>query len=202
MPPDALQRGVVQLGHAARLKSALERAAAGEHLHIVFAGGSNTQIGGGKDGFVTRVKRFLSDSSLTGNGQRLIVTNAGIGGTTSYIFEACIDVYVPLNASIYVVELTINDPSISNCYGNPAGTLDVCPQMCRVRLLQATLFPCADEFDTPSRRAMERIIRRLLGLPQQPAVIMLQYYSHFRWGGKFYYSAGASNCSNVDTSMD
>ena len=50
----------------------------------------------------------------------------------------------------------------------------------------------ADNFDTASRRAFERVVRRVVNLPQQPAVIVLHYYSHFRAESTFYKSAGAS----------
>ena len=82
------------------------------------------------------------------------------------------DLFVPMNGTLYVVDLTQNELALANNLENPA-----------------------DNFATTSRLAYERVVRRLVNLPQQPAVIVLHYYSYFKAERTFYNSAGVSPSS-------
>ena len=48
----------------------------------------------------------------------------------------------------------------------------------------------SDIFNTPKRRAYERLIRRVLALPQRPAVIALHYYGYLLAEKKYYLTGG------------
>ena len=122
LPADALQRGIVRLGDPSRVRSLLERAAAGEPQHLVFAGGSVTYWGSMHPlGWVERLALFFSTAFPLAHGQNHSISNAGIGAISSSMYEACMDEYMPMNGTLYVVDFTQNEPALSNNRENQQG---------------------------------------------------------------------------------
>ena len=67
-----------------------------------------------------------------------------------------------------------------------------------VHLPDARATICADMWRHQHRTAYERLLRRLLRLPQRPAVLLLNHYAYIHAGHKYYFAMGdrlAACCS-------
>lgn len=83
-------------------------------------------------------------------------SNGAVPGTTSAYLSVCHNIHVPSNADIIIVDYSVNDLHQS---------------------------PGFRPFLHEIRRAMERMIRKLLNYPNRPAVILLHAYAwhQVRW---------------------
>ena len=87
----------------------LRRAAAGEPLHLALVGGSVTsQATGFTRGFGNRYFEFLNATFPPSGGRQHKLTGAGVGGIHAVAYDSCAAVFMPFNASLYVLELTLN----------------------------------------------------------------------------------------------
>ena len=59
----------------------------------------------------------------------------------------------------------------------------------------------ADVLNTPHARAYERLIRRILDLPQRPAVIVMHAYSYFRTDKTYHRSSGMNPLQRVQAAQ-
>ena len=137
LPPEALERGTTNLGNLTRLQRVLAQALAGEPVHLVTVGGSITRAFYGcvmaaprshavlrqappghaaptasalACRYVTQYFEFLNSTlPAPSGGRRHTSTNAAVSGTNSVPYEACADLFMPSNGSIYVLEMVAND---------------------------------------------------------------------------------------------
>ncbi|KAG2500335.1 hypothetical protein HYH03_001911 [Edaphochlamys debaryana] len=97
--------------------------------------------------------------SLGGPPKHLIV-NGGVPGTTSAYMSACFHHHLPPGVDLVFVEYSVNDPP------------DPSPDM-----------------GSSDRRALERLLRKVLALPSRPAVVLVHMYAHEAAEGRFYHTA-------------
>ncbi|GAB4814840.1 hypothetical protein N2152v2_001886 [Parachlorella kessleri] len=129
---------------------------AGEPVTVVALGGSVTWGAIQGNGYASQFFSWITATFPTrpGKGPHRLL-NRGVGGATSSLFATCTRHFVPGDADLVIVEFALNDGAAMTCRG--------------VR----------DPFDAPPRRAFEVLLRKLLGLPSHPAVVLLMYYNWF-----------------------
>lgn len=141
---------------------------AGEHVRLTAVGASITSGAGGCtwvgtrtnwSGYAPQFEDWLRAAFPRADAS---VHNAGMAGTFSGVFSQCFDTLIP-PADIYILEQTTFD-----------GTE---PDMCY----------CRDHYvGTPVQLGIERLIRRMLKQPGQPAVVLLNAYG-FRFPNREVY---------------
>lgn len=168
---EALRRGLVTLGDGHRLRRFTHKLLSGQPVSIVIVGGSVAAGQGAVHGnsFATRFYRWVQQA-FPHPDHRL--HNAGIGGTNSMTFAACIGVLVA-DADLAIVEFTMNDfelsvPMRTNSEAFTIYTPGLKPE---------------DPRSGGSLKSYERLLRVLLQLPSRPAVVLLHYFSWFVSGG-------------------
>jgi len=129
------------------LRRVVNKLLQGEHIHVTTIGGSVTAglhgIGDGHS-WPDYLFNYLND---TFPGQ-VTSTNGAVPGTISSYMSACVNIHVPKETDIVLVEYSVNDP-----YN--AGPL----------------------FANEYRRSYERLLRKLLVYPHEPAVILMHSYN-------------------------
>jgi hypothetical protein len=142
-------------GDEERLKVAMHRLLKGDLIKISAVGGSITQGQGLGDGdyygverYTERIAKWAKESGLKVN-----VTNGGFAACSSSYFASCVNMHVPMDADLVIVELAANDPW---AYAN----------------------------DLLSKKAFERLIRKLMDRPAKPAIILVNAYQHTSQFGK------------------
>jgi hypothetical protein len=110
------------LGDQERLKMVLLKIYEGKHVKISALGGSVTQGQGLEDGgelgvsrYTERLQQFFHKAGL----HNVNVTNGGFAACSSSYFSSCLNIHLPTDADLVIVELAINDlPSYRD---DPAG---------------------------------------------------------------------------------
>eukprot|EP00798_Chlamydomonas_sp_ICE-L_P032694 gene32694-17150_t len=147
-PRDVLLNGVSYVGVAARLRIFLKKLIRGDAVTIGAIGGSIT----------SRTTGGRSDSyvdMMAAWVQEMFpnpnhkTRNGGVPGTTSSYLSVCQEAHLANDLDLVVVELAVNDPHEAD-----------------------------PNFETSKRRAIERLIRKLLQMPKQPAVIMVNMFAY------------------------
>jgi len=144
---DQRRRGLGYVGSGRRLRAVLEKLAAGNHIHVTAVGGSVTAgLHGARDGhsWPEYLFNFLDDrypGQVTGH-------NGAVPGTISSYMSACVNIHVPRETDIVLVEYSVNDPYMTKVL-----------------------------FDNEYRRAYERLLRKLLNYPNNPAVVLMHSYN-------------------------
>lgn len=164
----------VSFGDSSRLRRQVARLMEGEHVRITAVGASITSGAGGREwertrtnwpGYVSQFADWLRAAFPRANAT---VHNAGMAGTFSGVFAQCFDTLIP-PADIYILEQTTFD-----------GTE---PERCY----------CKDHYvNTPVQLGIERLIRRMLKQPHQPAIIMLNTFG-FRFPNREVYQRSLEN---------
>lgn len=147
------QRGISHFGSAERLRVALSRAITNKKLTVAVVGGSISAGTGAEDApaWVDRLETYLKETYGKVANVNVTVNNGAVPGTTSAYMSGCVNLHVPADADIVVVEYTVNDDQLA------------LPAM-----------------DNPVRRPYERLLRKLLSMPTSPAVVLLHAYAWFR----------------------
>ena len=99
-------------GDEEKLKMIMEKAYRGESIKISAVGGSVTQGQGLADGDAEGVERYTERVARWANesGLKINVTNGGFAACSSSYFASCVNLHVPIDADIVIVELAANDP--------------------------------------------------------------------------------------------
>eukprot|EP00775_Hariotina_reticulata_P012114 gene12114-12253_t len=147
------QRGIVNYGSAERLRAALSRAVHNKQLTVAIIGGSIAAGQGAEDapGWADRLETYLKETYGRAAHINITVNNGAVPGTTSQYMSGCINLHVPATADIVVVDYTVNDEVL----------VDI-------------------NMNNPQRRPLERLLRKLLAMPNNPAVLLLHSYAWFR----------------------
>ncbi|PSC68178.1 Acyl-coenzyme A thioesterase THEM4 isoform A [Micractinium conductrix] len=153
LPGDALRRGTTAYGSGQRMERLGAKLLAGQPVTVTFLGGSITWGRGGNEGgsFVVRFTEWLN-STWPHPGHRII--NHGLPAVTSALFAACYD-NVPKDSDLVVLDFAVNDAAVS-----PNG---------RDKL--------GYSFSNGQRRGFEQLVRKSLKLRDEPAVVLLQFFS-------------------------
>ncbi|GLI61406.1 hypothetical protein VaNZ11_003625 [Volvox africanus] len=187
IPAPERMAGITYVGHAARFRMVLERARKGERLRIGALGGSITAgqgVGGAKFTYLQRFIDWLNfvmpphdDKSGSPTSQQAAFqtqdTNVAVGlprqhdfingavsGTESGYSSSCLHHHLIPGADLVFVDYAMND-------------------------LPTASWPQAG----PSRRAMERLVRKVLNLPSRPAVVLVNMFAMGPSHGKYWYTA-------------
>jgi hypothetical protein len=96
---------------------------------------------------------------------RLLITCHRSSGTISSYMAACVNIHVPNNTDLVLIEYSVNDVSHR----------DFENEYRRVRLIQYYSIPA--KTCPQNRRSYERLIRKILALPHQPAIILVHSYN-------------------------
>ncbi|GIL59876.1 hypothetical protein Vafri_14684 [Volvox africanus] len=151
MLTDARTRRAAQsfFGDRTRLRAALKRYHDGANLTVVTVGGSITAGQGAVDAPpFPKWLQFVLDANLPDK-DRVKVHNGAVPGTSSQYMSSCHNAHVPREADIIFVEYAVNDEEMPMPHMN-----------------------------NQIRRPYERLLRKLLGYPKRPAVILMHA---FRW---------------------
>ncbi|GIM10433.1 hypothetical protein Vretimale_13985 [Volvox reticuliferus] len=152
MLTDARTRRAAQssLGDRTRLRAALKRYHDGGNLTVVTLGGSITAGQGAVDAPpFPKWLQFVLDANLPDK-DRVKVHNGAVPGTSSQYMSSCHNAHVPREADIIFVEYAVNDEEMPMPHMN-----------------------------NQIRRPYERLLRKLLGYPNRPAVILMHAYRWF-----------------------
>ncbi|KAI7846460.1 hypothetical protein COHA_000070 [Chlorella ohadii] len=147
----SLRRGLYSLGDPARMRRFVHKLLSGDPVSVSMLGGSVTAGQGAMHGgpYVARWFNWLKEiSEAEGLPANHTLKNPAFGGSTSAIFTVCVNDMVQEDADLVVVEFSLNDdPGSSGKYKENA-----------------------------LRLSMERLMRKLLALPNKPAVVVLNHY--------------------------
>ncbi|KAG1660750.1 hypothetical protein FOA52_010624 [Chlamydomonas sp. UWO 241] len=139
--------GISHLGAATRLRAKLSALAKGGKLKVATIGGSITAGQGAVD--APNWPQYLFGFLEDTYGKDVATGhNGAMAGTVSSYMSACHNMHVPKDSDIIFVEYSVND--------------------------EAHPMPL---FNNDMRRAYERLIRKLLSYPNQPAVVLLHTYT-------------------------
>ncbi|KAG2425210.1 hypothetical protein HYH02_015037 [Chlamydomonas schloesseri] len=150
LPRVQLQRGVVYMGAASRLRRVIHDALSGKPIKVGIVGGSvswgqGASVRGETDWFSLLghylVRAFPNTNVTTRNG-------CTPGVPSSYMIM-CLELSVDTDVDLVLTEYTLNDGHDSNLYSNAIV------------------------------KGMERLIRRIMALPKRPAVIMMHHMTHY-----------------------
>ncbi|GIM15714.1 hypothetical protein Vretimale_18452 [Volvox reticuliferus] len=158
MLTDARTRRAAQsfFGDHARLRAALKRYQDGANLTIVTVGGSITAGQGAVDAPpYPKWLQFVLDANLPDK-DRVRVHNGAVPGTSSQYMSSCHNVHVPREADVIFVEYAVNDEEMPMPHMN-----------------------------NQIRRPYERLLRKLLGYPKRPAVVLMHAYRWFQIPAEF-----------------
>eukprot|EP00798_Chlamydomonas_sp_ICE-L_P027312 gene27312-4616_t len=151
-PDDDRMTSITFRGNRARLRNAMDKVLTqGRKTTITFVGGSITG-GVGKNEGLAYPDWFsvVLRKFLKGvPASALSVKTVALYATTSALMDSCHRLYLPQDTDIFFLEYTINDADSAHS---------------------------GSKTNTPLRRAMERLVRKLLGYPNNPAVIFLHAF--------------------------
>ncbi|GLI61503.1 hypothetical protein VaNZ11_003832 [Volvox africanus] len=153
MLTDARTRRAAQssFGDRSRFQAALKRYQDGANLTVVTVGGSITAGQGAVDAPpYPKWMQFVLDANLPDK-DRVKVRNGAVPGTSSQYMSSCHNVHVPRDADVIFVEYAVNDEEMPMPHMN-----------------------------NQIRRPYERLLRKLLGYPNRPAVILMHAYRWFQ----------------------
>ncbi|GLI61581.1 hypothetical protein VaNZ11_003996 [Volvox africanus] len=156
MLTDARTRRAAQssYGDRSRLRAALKRYQDGANLTVVTVGGSITAGQGAVDAPpYPKWMQFVLDANLPDK-DRVKVRNGAVPGTSSQYMSSCHNAHVPRDADVIFVEYAVNDEEMPMPHMN-----------------------------NQIRRPYERLLRKLLGYPNRPAVILMHAYRWFQLPG-------------------
>jgi lysophospholipase L1-like esterase len=161
--------GLTYVGAHERLRIVFDRLMRGEHTVITAVGASITAGSGSMDGFPwpTYFHNWLMDAFPSSN---ITFVNGAVVATMSDYMAVCSSSHIPNNTDLVILEYAVND----------------IPRTVHGMSLM----------DNSERRAMERLLRRLLEYPHRPAVVFLNIFSWFvatsgELRGVFYHHAEA-----------
>ncbi|EFJ42302.1 hypothetical protein VOLCADRAFT_107349 [Volvox carteri f. nagariensis] len=138
-------------GDRTRLRAALKRYRDGGNLTVVTIGGSITAGQGAVDApSYPKWLQHVLDANLPDK-SRVRVHNGAVPGTSSQYMSSCHNVHVPKEADIIFVEYAVNDDEMPMPHMN-----------------------------NQVRRPYEKLLRKLLGYPNRPAVVLLHGFCWFR----------------------
>eukprot|EP00887_Chlorella_sp_A99_P007721 scaffold20.g7721.t1 len=156
LPPDAAERGTTYGGSRAQLARLARGLLAGRAHSVAVLGGSVSFGRGARTANASYphvFMRWLADAFPAAHSLK----NAAIPASTSGVAAACLEALVPANASLVVLEYSINDIA-----GLGFGHEQVLGGEKNVL-----------------RRAYELLLRKLLAMPSRPAVVMLHHWCHY-----------------------
>ncbi|PRW51157.1 hypothetical protein C2E21_5422 [Chlorella sorokiniana] len=147
----SLRRGLYSLGDPARMRRFVHKLLSGDQISVSTLGGSVTAGQGAMHGgpYVARWFNWLNEISPRQQPSEHTLKNPAFGGSTSGIFTVCVNDMVQEDADLVIVEFSLND-------GGSTGQFK----------------------ENKLRLSMERLFRKLLALPNKPAVVVL---SHYGW---------------------
>lgn len=157
----SITKGLKSQGDPTKMRTFLTKLQNGEPVTIAAVGGSVTTGQGATtndgviQGYVQMYFKYIND---TWPHTDHVFINTGFGGTTSSIYTMCVEAMLD-DADMAIVEFSVNDSEDTPL---KKGQIDE---------------------DDPSQgsqlKNFERLLRKLMTLPSQPAVVLLHYYSWF-----------------------
>lgn len=152
----SLRRGLYSIGDPARMRRFVHKLLSGDPISVSTLGGSVTAGQGALHGgpYVARWFNWLREISPSPTASvDHTLKNPAFGGSTSGIFTVCVNDMVQDDVDLVVVEFALNDGPGTH-----------------------------EQFKDPLRLSMERLFRKLLALPNKPAVVLLNHYGWLRCG--------------------
>jgi len=157
----SITKGLKSQGDPSKMRTFLTKLQNGEPVTIAAVGGSITTGQGATtndgviQGYVQMYFKYIND---TWPHNDHVLINTAFGGTTSSIYTMCLEAMVG-DADMVIVEFSVNDSEETPL---KKGQIDE---------------------DDPSQgsqlKNFERLLRKLMTLPSQPAVVLMHYYSWF-----------------------
>ncbi|GAX77809.1 hypothetical protein CEUSTIGMA_g5252.t1 [Chlamydomonas eustigma] len=154
--------GISYLGSHTRLRMAVDKMKDGKLMKVATLGGSITAGQGAVD--APNWPQYLFNWLEDTYGKEVVKgSNGAVGGTVSGYMSVCHNMHVPKDVDIVLVEYSVND------WHSPAPT-----------------------FQNNIRRGYERLLRKLLKYPNNPAVILVHTYvwsQAYPFAGSFWSNA-------------
>lgn len=151
----ALQLGIHSFGDPSRIRRFMQKIADNESI-VISAMGASIMAGHGaswandmEETFPDTFMRIVDWFGTTYPDNSIKAVNGAMGGTTSMLHDSCVDVLLPEDADLVIVEEAVGDTNCDQWHCN------------------------ADKL-----QAVERLLRKILNMKNKPAVVMLNAYGY------------------------
>ncbi|KAK9836351.1 hypothetical protein WJX81_007868 [Elliptochloris bilobata] len=150
-------------GEPGRLRRVFAKLLRGELVRVVAVGGSvTTGMGAARpeDAYLNLVTAWLRSLGDETHPVRIEVTNSAVSATTSSYTGQCAHDFVPSDADLVLVEFSVNDWEVAD--------------------------PSSAWMNNSQRRGFERLLRKLLRMKHQPALLVLHWWAPLHFKGSYW----------------